>query len=204
VSAAWRLVTAPAVEPLSIAEARLQCRVEVGDEDAILREAIVGSRQDAEEYLNRGVITQPWSLALGDWFDVIPLPMAAPLQNDPDATPSTAPVVTYYAADGTLTTLASSAFLVDVVSEPGRLLRAPNRVWPALQSDRQQRVFITYTVGWTAPHLVPQRIRDGIAVMVRARYERQTGDEWKRSVSAAQACWAASRVYWTPPSACAA
>lgn len=191
----WTRVTDATAEPLTLAEAKLHLRVDQTDEDSLITDAIVGARQEAEVFLGRALMTQTWRLELSGWADVVWLPMAAPLQSVTS--------VQYYAADGPLTTLASTTYLVDTTSLPGRLLRAPGQVWPALASDRLMRVIVTYVAGYSLAADVPRPVRDGIAVLVGARYGRLTGREWAASVETAQALWAPHRVWWRPP-VCAA
>lgn len=197
----WALVSGPAEEPITLDQAKRQARITHDDENALILSYITAGRQRAEECLGRGLLTQTWTLTLGMWADQIWLPMAAPLQNDPAATPSTAPIVQYYDATGTLQTLASTVYTVDRVSRPGRLVRAPNQVWPVLQADRWTgRVVITYVVGWTAPAQIPERILQGIRVYVGYLDSDREGldTDGERARQAAEACWT-DRVYWKPP-----
>ena len=187
----WTLVTGPTEEPLTLEEAKKHARSDaIADEDDLFDSWVRASREDAEQYLGRGLFTQTWKLVLDDFFDVIWLPMAAPLQSVSS--------VQYYAEDGTLTVLATSYYDLDTTSEPGRIVRKPNQVWPPLQSDRLGRVVITYVVGWSAIGSIPQRMKDGIAVLTTARARRLTGEAWANARAAAESCWS-DRVFWRPP-----
>ena len=126
--------------------------------------------------------------------------MAAPLQNNPQASPSTAPVVQYYDPTGTLQTLAPTSYLVDPVSRPGRLVLAPGAIWPTVQAGRgADAVQITYVVGWTNPYLVPERIKQGIRMYLSyLECDREgTSGNAAQAAAAAQACWD-DRVKWIP------
>lgn len=156
----WQRTTAPTLKPLTLAELRAQCQIpdDLTDQDTLLLalgDAAVG---EYEKYAGRGALTQSWTVSFDDWFQELWLPMAAPLQSITS--------VKYRAADGTLTTLSASYYVTDVFSEPGRIMRAPNMVWPALQSDRLARVQIEYVVGWTAANLVPQNVKQGLLLLV--------------------------------------
>jgi uncharacterized phiE125 gp8 family phage protein len=120
-----------------------------------------------EQLTGRGWYTQTCMFTASDWADVLPLPMAAPLQSITS--------VKYYAADGTLTTLSSSYYGTDTVSEPARLVKAPNVTWPALQSDRLSwRIEVTYVVGWSTIASIPAPLKAALLLLVAHFYENRT------------------------------
>lgn len=189
----WSLVTPPNQEPLTLDEAKAQAQVYVSDDDALIDDFLRAAREMAELYLGRGLFTQTWRYVQDTWSDVMWLPMAAPL--------ASVTSVQYYAADGTLTTLASSSYLVDTTTQPGRLVRAPNATWPALQSDRgAARVIVTYVVGWSMVASIPSSIVHAIRVTLTDFYRRRAVAEMP---AAAVSLLAAHRVSWRPPQ-CAA
>lgn len=63
------LVTAPAAEPLSLADAKAFLRVEHGDDDAIIASLIVAARNHIEALTRCVLITQTWRLVLDRWPD---------------------------------------------------------------------------------------------------------------------------------------
>jgi uncharacterized phiE125 gp8 family phage protein len=74
------LLTAPAVEPLSLAEARAFLRVETADDDDLIRALIAGARVHVEAQTRRALIAQSWRLALDAWLEdgrikVVPAPL---------------------------------------------------------------------------------------------------------------------------------
>lgn len=60
------LVTAPAVEPLTLAQAKEHLRVDesIHDEDGLIEGLIVAAREYAETFTHRALITQTWDLKL--------------------------------------------------------------------------------------------------------------------------------------------
>lgn len=58
------LVTPPAEEPVTLAEAKLWMKVDGGDEDALISSLITTARMTAEEYTRRAFVTQTWRLTL--------------------------------------------------------------------------------------------------------------------------------------------
>lgn len=63
------LVTAPAAEPLSLADAKAFVRVEHGDDDAIIASLIAAARNHIEALTRCVLITQTWRLVLDRWPD---------------------------------------------------------------------------------------------------------------------------------------
>lgn len=61
------LIGAPAVEPLSLAEAKSWLRDDNADEDQLLQTLIVSARMTLEAYTRRFFITQHWRLTLDAW-----------------------------------------------------------------------------------------------------------------------------------------
>jgi len=190
----WTRTSDPAVEPITVAEAKAQANVTHTDQDDLFASYIAAAREEAEDYLGRGLYTQTWELTLSDWADEIQLPMAAPLQSISS--------VKYYDADGTLQTLSSSYYITDTVARPAALLKAPDQTWPALQADRRGwRVKVTYIVGWSSATSIPERIKHGIRMFVTYLYESR-GDVMEPGARdarlAAFSCWS-DRVPYTPP-----
>jgi len=194
VVAAWSRIVEPIVEPITLAEAKDQVRLTTDDNNASLNRYIKTAREAAEDTLNRGLLTQTWLLQRRQFADVMALPMAAPLQNDL----STAPVVQYFDPNGVLQTLATSVYLVDVVSRPARITLAPTQMWPYVQEQRDDAVRITYVVGWQTPAQVPERIKQGIRQYVAYLDAVRDGLDVQAHAAeqAAERCWI-DRVYWS-------
>lgn len=111
---ALKLITAPAVEPVSRTEAKLHLRVDITDDDTLIDGLIKTSRVDIETLTLHKLITQTWDLFL-DGFPggtVLELPYP-PLQSVTGV---------YYTPDGgSEQTLATTHYMVDIYSEPGRI-----------------------------------------------------------------------------------
>src|SRR5690242_14642320 len=74
------LLTPPAVEPLSLAEAKAFLRVEHDDDDDIIAALIAGARIHVEAQTRRALITQSWRLVRDCWpqdgrIEVRPAPL---------------------------------------------------------------------------------------------------------------------------------
>src|SRR3954465_4821919 len=62
------LVTAPTVEPLTLADAKQHLRVTVSDEDALITRHLITARRQVEIMTRRRLITQHWRI----YFDSFP------------------------------------------------------------------------------------------------------------------------------------
>jgi len=188
----WSMMTAPAQEPLTLDEAKLQASVTQDDENLLVVGYLKAAREAAQSFLNRALFTQTWKLQIAGFDDVIWLPMAAPLQSVTS--------VQYYDENGTPQTLATSYYDVDTVSEPGRIVRKPNQTYPTVQSDRLRPVTVTYVCGWTDVDLIPEAIKQGIRVYLTAFEGGRAGQTFDIAQKAAEACWIqAGQVFWRAP-----
>ncbi len=181
----WIRMVAPAVPAVGLREMKDHARISQSNGDATLLRYIGAATDAAEQHMSRGLMTQTWKLTLRWFADVISLPMAAPLQS--------VSTVQYYDTAGVLQTLAASYYDVDTVGHPGRILRAANQSWPALQSGKLGgRVVITYVVGWTDPSLIPERIKQGIRLYVSWLDADRDGMDpnGQKGREAAESCWA--------------
>lgn len=199
----WGLVTGPVLEPLTVQDAKKHARIVQAQDDEMIARYIKAARETAEDYLGRGLYTQTWQVGYAQFFEEMFLPRAAPLQNDALATPSTAPVVQYYDSNGALQTLPPVAYIVDTLSRPGRIVRAPNLDWPSVQNDRRgARVVITYVIGWKTLQEIPERIKQGIRLYLTYLDSDRDGldPNSDKALQAACACWA-DRVRFIEPTA---
>lgn len=158
-----RLVTAPAAEPLTLAEARTQVRVETDatEHDDDLTALIIEARQYVEQGLGRQLITATWDLALDSFPSCeseIPIPLP-PLQSITS--------LKYHDTDGVEQTWDAANYHVSTDgSECGRIVLAPGASWPAAQC-RAEAVVIRFVAGYGATAAaVPAPIRRAIKLLV--------------------------------------
>lgn len=161
------LATAPTDEPVTVAEAKAHLRVDIDDDDDLIEGLIATARQFVEVHvLRRATLTQTWDMYLDAWPEsdrvAIPLP---PLQS--------VSWVKYTDDTGTITTLSSSNYLVDTVSEPGRLVLKSGYTWPATTLQAVNGVNIRFVCGWSAAADVPKPIKQAILLMVGDLYENR-------------------------------
>lgn len=134
-----RIVTQPAVEPITVAQARAWCRIDGTDEDSILEILIKSMREYAEEYTGRAFVQRQLELTM-DSFDGreihLPYPPLLSVTH-----------IKYIAYDGTLTTIDPDDYEVNTYEEPGEVQPAYLQVWPGVR-DVFNAVQIRYLAGY--------------------------------------------------------
>lgn len=158
------LVTAPAVEPITVAEVKAFARIDGTTEDTLIEGFIEGIRGQMESYLRRALIEQTWAVQMDYWpSDIIELPMPPLI--------SIISVVTL-GEDATETEYDSDNYYTITGAEPGEIV-IKNGVTPPYNSDRYHGGYkITYIAGYgNEADDVPQMIREGLKLWVTDFYE---------------------------------
>lgn len=157
------LVTPPASEPVSRDEAKLHLRVDHLDEDTLIDTLIASARLYVELRMRRVLVTQGWRLFLDAWpssgTTEVPLRPLASVDG-----------VVVYDGEGTPVTVPAADYLVDLVSDPPRIVLRGNRPRPGLAVNG---IEIDLTAGYGGPADVPAPIRAAILQLVAHWYERR-------------------------------
>lgn len=164
---ALTLITPPAAEPISLAEARAQCRIAADDtaEDSLLAVYIQAARETAEHELGRALISQTWELTL-DAFPAGEIKLGKPRV-------SAITSVQYIDAAGALQTMPSSDYVLDAATEPGWLLPADGITWPDTD-DVVNAVVVRFVAGYGATSAsVPAGVRQWLLLTVGALYAQR-------------------------------
>jgi uncharacterized phiE125 gp8 family phage protein len=160
------MTSSPAIEPVTLAEAKLHLRVDSATEDALISSLILTSRLHVETALDLALITQSWSYFIDRWpaDPVITLPVR-PVQS--------ITAIRLYADDGTYETIAPARYTLDGASTPARLIR---RDASTFQKPKRiaNGIEIAFTAGYgnTAAD-VPAPIRHSILLLVAHWYEHR-------------------------------
>lgn len=164
------------VEPISIAQARMQIGLDSADTsmDTMLTPLISAAREYVEKYTNRSLITAIW-VAYLDSFDkwgieLFKLPI------------SELTSIKYYDTDNVLQSLVEDTdYVVDIISEPARLFPVSGESWPDTY-DKPNAVEITFKSGYSATSAdVPKTIQAAM-LMIIAHLEANRGDEGFRTM----------------------
>lgn len=159
-------ITAPAVEPLTIAEAKLHCRVDGSDEDALITALIVAAREQAEHETGRALVTQTWELVHDEFPEAFVL-RRAPIQ-------SVTSIKYLDDATGAEQTLDPADYLLDKDSEPGYVVPAYGKAWPATWPV-PNAVRVRYVCGYGLAAAVPVAIKQWMLLAIGTMYaQRET------------------------------
>lgn len=156
-------IAAPASEPLTLAEAKLHCRVDGNDDDARIAGFIIAARQQAEHETGRALVTQTWEL-VHDKFPEAFVLRKAPIQ-------SVESVKYLDGATGTQQTLAPADYLLDKDSEPGYVVPAYGKAWPATWPV-PNAVRVRYICGYGDAAAVPQAIKQWMLLGIGTLYDQ--------------------------------
>ncbi len=151
----------PALEPVTLAEAKQFLRVGHDSEDALIGGLIKAAREDVERVTGAALIEQSWRLTLDDWpAGATVLLHRYPLKQVAD--------VTVYGADGDAAVINPDDYVADGNSNPPRIRFAqtpdPVRVINGIEID-----FIA-GFGDAGPD-VPDQLRRAILLLVAHWYE---------------------------------
>lgn len=161
-----KLITAPASEPLTLAEAKLHLRVDVADDDTLITALIVAARQYCESVLWRALMPQTWEFYLDEWpcDDEIELPKP-PLQSVTS--------VKYTNSVGATTTMSAGDYTVDTASEPGRVVLNYGTWWPTVTLATANPIAIRYVCGYADAVHVPETIKAAMKLLIGHLYENR-------------------------------
>jgi len=195
---ALTLVTDPASEPLTAAEAKAHLRVTTADEDALIGSLITAARQRVEEITGLSLISQTWEYALNAFpeatrrnpLGAIWLPRG-PLQSITS--------ITYTDPDGDSQTLDAASYTADTRALPGQVVPAYGESWPSTRAVLNA-VVVKYVGGFgddgtDVPEPIRQALRIDLATLFEYRENLIAGGN-VAPVGTVQALLAPYRVYW--------
>jgi uncharacterized phiE125 gp8 family phage protein len=156
-----KLITPPTNEPLSLEEVKLYLRVDGAEEDTLIQSLITVAREQCESITRRALVTQTYELTLDDFpsENVISIPLP-PLQ-------SVASIM-YKDDKGIETTLNPSNYIVDIDSEPGKIVLIDR---PSFTPYPSSAVKITFTCGYSSN--IPVSVVQAMKLLVSHFYENR-------------------------------
>lgn len=182
-----KVYTAPSSEPVSLAEAKLHCRIDIDDDDDFISSLITAARSYCETFTRRAFVTQTLEITLDNYPDLTrfrnfeggyPTRLSycydfarstILLPRNPIQSVSS---ITYLDGDGVSTVLSASNYRVDIVSEPARVTPAYSLAWPTTQWVTNA-ITIRYIAGYGAASAVPAELKAAIKLLVGHWYENR-------------------------------
>jgi uncharacterized phiE125 gp8 family phage protein len=159
------LLTPPAVEPISLADAKAFLRIDHADDDAVIAALIASARSQVEAGTRRALIAQTWRLLRDRWpadgrIAVLPAPFIALL------------AARVFDAEGAAQPIDPGAFAADTAAAPATLAFAPGAL-PA-PGKRVGGIEIDVSVGYGAAAAdVPAPLVQAIRLLVAHWYENR-------------------------------
>jgi len=188
----YQLITPPAIEPVTLEQAKSQLRVDFSQDDSLITALISAAREYVEQNLNRAIYNQTYVLSLdqfnyGDWRSTIPTERRNPLRFSSlwESMALRLPMprlvlvtsITYLDTTGTQQTLDPSTYVVDNASQPARIVPALDLTWPTTDYYIPGSVQVTYVAGsygdGTTVDNCPQTIKQAILLMVGHLYNNR-------------------------------
>lgn len=157
---AYRELSQPVVEPVSLQQAKAQCRVEYDNDDSLIQGYIIAARQMVEKMMNRSIFNRkmrltldyfPWpgwqtvtgsshDAYLGWYFRSLSIRLPKPATFSVDK-------ISYLNDQLQTIVIDPSNYTVDLISEPARIFPAPGYTWPYQNQYIPGQVMIDFTSG---------------------------------------------------------
>jgi uncharacterized phiE125 gp8 family phage protein len=159
------LLTPPAVEPVTLADAKSYLRVAHSDDDAVIAALIAGARSHVEAQTRRALITQTWRLIRDAWppdgrVAVVPAPLRSVL------------AARVYDAGGNPHAIDTTVFVADKGAAPAILAFAPGTLTDPGRAAAGIEIDIEVGYG-AAPANVPETLRQALLLLVAHWYENR-------------------------------
>jgi uncharacterized phiE125 gp8 family phage protein len=179
------LVTGPALEPVSLIEAKQHCRIDSTDDDGLLAGYILAARSYAEDYTRRAFITQTWDYRISNAYADNPCVMGWPAVKQGDTyyprielpKPPLISVtsITYVDTAGVSQTLAADQYQVNPYSYTGLIDPAYGVTWPQVRTQ-MNAITVRFVCGHGSNPGNGQeleRVRQAMLLMIGHWYENR-------------------------------
>jgi uncharacterized phiE125 gp8 family phage protein len=165
--------TPPAVEPVTLAEAKAHLRVDTSDDDTYIGTLITAAREWCEQYLDRTLVHTQWVMRFDKFPDSGIEPVELPRPPMVASGTATAVTVTFTQEAGATSTYSTAEYRVDRNATPGAILPIYGSTWTPHRQD-DNAISVTWWAGYGATgSSVPAAIRHAILMLVGTWYERR-------------------------------
>lgn len=157
----YSVITAPTVEPLTLAEVKTHLRVNNTLENDLITALITAARQWVEGYTMRPLMTQTLQANYDELNSLEILLNKFPIQSITS--------VKYIDTNGTEQTVNSSTYETDLISPIGRILLT------SIPSYKKtlNAIKIRFVAGYTSADLVPKTYRSAMLLLIAHLYENK-------------------------------
>lgn len=159
----YKVITAVAVEPITLAEAKLHLRVDSTADDPLITALITAARETAEHYAGRALAAQTLEMALDEFPDD---DGAITLDMPPVASVSS---IIYTDANGAAQTLAAAKYALSTYGDSRTVAPTYGNNWPSTR-DIPDAVRIQYVTGSAA---CPKAAVSAMLLIIGRLYEER-------------------------------
>ncbi len=161
------VTTAPASEPVSLAEARAHLRLTGDDDEQSVTNYLMAARQFVENYIGRALINRTYDFKL-DWGwpcrdlikrIVLPMPPLVSVTS-----------INYIDTTGTSQLLASNQYQVTLGNVYGSIVEAYAVTWPSVR-NQVDAITVRFVAGYGTT--APDAVRQAILLMTGHMYENR-------------------------------
>lgn len=188
---ALHLVTAPASDPLALADAKTHLKVEDGTDDELIRLLVLAAAEQCETFTGRKFVTQTWDLKL-DGFPCgaidLPFPPVSSVTS-----------VSYVDTNGDSQTWSSSLYQTDLPAGPqatiARIQPAYAQTYPQTRSQ-WNAVTVRFVCGYGGPQDVPGSIQAAMKLLIGHWYANREAVAVSAGTVPSEIAMGVDRLLW--------
>lgn len=161
-----QLMEAPAITPITVAEAKQQMRIESSDDDAYITRLIAAAvaYTDARGSLGRAMITQKWAQSFYEHDSRVYLKIVPA---------KTLTAVKYYDTNNVQQTATTSDYMLVANDDWAYVEPVSGKTWPSTY-NRTDAIRLEFEAGYgAAASDVPQQVRHALMMLVAHWYENR-------------------------------
>ena len=174
-----RVLAGPAIEPITLAEAKLHLRVDASDEDSLISGLITAARTHVERYTNRVMVYQAFRMMLDTFPYEIELPRSLAVEAAANTVTGIAyatPRIRYYDEDDSQQTLtyADGDFELLLDNNPPLLVLPALGTWPVTYTGQRGAIEVDFIAGYgSTAASVPADLKVAIRMLIAHWYEQR-------------------------------
>jgi len=164
-----KVVTAPAVEPVSVADVKLHAHIDHNVEDAIISTWAMTARMEVENYTRQSLITQSLERICSDFPPSLFMLPRAPVQSVTS--------IKYTDSAAVVHTVDASTYVSSVDTMPARVALGYSETWPSATLQTLDAVKIAYVAGYgSTAASVPDWAKSAIYLYCTFMNENRAGE----------------------------